>query len=335
MCHIHYIASWFYYESSEEASYYPQIGRKGDSPLAHSIYMQIQVPFYVTFKHYNPEARFLFFTNLESLPLFLNDFFHQLGIEVVTLPYKCKPPKGWYHSWANQFYLYDILQYMEKHMEDHDTFTIIDADCICQRSLTPFFEQVVKTGSGLYAVGTEDNWQSSDLDQTQMTEIYRSFYHTEPLQKLFYYGGEFISLRGDKVREVNMAYIPLWAYNLQLFEAQKPKLNQEALLFSVLAEHLQIRNSIGNAYIKRIWTNPKFNNCLPEDQHLTIWHLPYEKRRGLHYLYNDLKRNGYQITDNEAFWRKASKYCGVPTITLWKKCRDLTQKTKDIFLSLF
>lgn len=40
-----YIATWFYKESADEASFYPQAGQRGDSVLTHSIYMQIQVPF--------------------------------------------------------------------------------------------------------------------------------------------------------------------------------------------------------------------------------------------------------------------------------------------------
>lgn len=40
-----YIATWFYKESKEDASFYPQAGKRGDSALVHSIYMQIQVPF--------------------------------------------------------------------------------------------------------------------------------------------------------------------------------------------------------------------------------------------------------------------------------------------------
>ncbi len=328
----HYIASWFYFETADEASYYPQMGRKGNSPLAHSVYMQIQVPFFVTFRHYNPDAHLLFFTNLEKIPAFLSDLFSRLNVEVVTLSYSCKPPKGWYFAWANQFYLYDILRYMEARLNPTDVFTIIDADCICQRSLEPFFKQVIESGSGLYVNDDTDGWVSSDLNQQQATEIYRSFYQKEPVEKLYYYGGEFISLRGDKVREVNKAYTPLWNYNLKLFSEKKPKLNQEALMFSVLAEHLQIRNNIGNGYIKRIWTNPNHFNCVPEDQKLTIWHLPYEKRRGLHYLYIDLLHDGYRIKDENEFWKKASKYCGVPSITLWKKMRDLRQKLRDIFI---
>ena len=45
-----YIATWFYKESKEDASFYPQAGKRGDSALVHSIYMQIQVPFFTTFR---------------------------------------------------------------------------------------------------------------------------------------------------------------------------------------------------------------------------------------------------------------------------------------------
>ena len=44
-----YIATWGYKESKEDASFYPQAGKRGDSALVHSIYMQIQVPFFTTF----------------------------------------------------------------------------------------------------------------------------------------------------------------------------------------------------------------------------------------------------------------------------------------------
>ena len=52
-----YIATWFYKESKEDASFYPQAGKRGDSALVHSIYMQIQVPFFTTFRHYHPNDK--------------------------------------------------------------------------------------------------------------------------------------------------------------------------------------------------------------------------------------------------------------------------------------
>ena len=127
-----YIATWFYRESHEEASYYPQAGGRGDSALLHSVYMQIQVPFFTTFRHYNPEAELLFFTNLEAdqLPPFLTELFQRTRTEVVTLPYRNRPPKGWYKAWMNQFYVYDIFKEMERRMQLGDTLLVCDADCL-------------------------------------------------------------------------------------------------------------------------------------------------------------------------------------------------------------
>ena len=59
-----YIATWFYKESKEDASFYPQAGKRGDSALVHSIYMQIQVPFFTTFRHYHPNDKFLISASL-------------------------------------------------------------------------------------------------------------------------------------------------------------------------------------------------------------------------------------------------------------------------------
>ena len=154
---VNYITTWFYKESKEEASFYPQLGQKGSSSLVHSIYMQIQVPFFVTFKHYNPDAQFIFFTNLnqKELPDYLIRLFHKLNVEVVTLPYTCKPPKDWYPAWQNQFYLYDILKYMDGRMLENDTLLISDADCLCHTSLNTLFDAVRKDGSALYEFITD------------------------------------------------------------------------------------------------------------------------------------------------------------------------------------
>lgn len=97
-----YIATWFYRESADEASFYPQMGQKGDSALVHSVYMQIQVPFFRTFRHYNPAARLLFFTNLkrEGLPRFLLELFDELSVETVTLPLYTASAEGMVRSMA-------------------------------------------------------------------------------------------------------------------------------------------------------------------------------------------------------------------------------------------
>lgn len=331
MSAIPYIATWFYKESADEASFYPQAGQRGDSVLTHSIYLQIQVPFFVTFRHYHPEARLLFFTNALHLPPYLQRLFAGLDVETVRLPYRCTPPDGWYGAWRNQFYLYDIFRYMETRMEADDTLLLCDADCLCRRSLQPLFREVAQHGSALYELETRPTETVNGITLQQMTELYADCYGTQPQRPISYYGGEFIALRGDTVGRVNEAYGPLWQFNLQRFHDALSKLNEEALFFSVLAEHLHIRNDIANRYVKRLWTSPGYNNVRPGDEQLSVWHLPYEKKRGLYRLFRLLSAHP-EITDETDFWQKTSRWTGIPHISLEKRIYDrivtLWQKLK-------
>ena len=318
-----YIATWFYRESADEASFYPQMGQRGDSALVHSVYMQIQVPFFRTFRHYNPKVRLLFFTNLkrEGLPRFLLELFDELSVETVTLPYTRRPPKGWYEAWQNQFYLYDILSGMDGRMQADDTLLVCDADCLCRMPLDPLFDEIRNNGSALYEFITDRSATINGITLPQMETFYEACYNKPPRLPLAYYGGEFIGLRGDNVRRINEAYPELWAFNLARAGLQAPKLNEEAHVLSMLAERLDLRNAIANRYVKRMWTSPQFNNVRPGDEHLAVWHLPYEKKRGLYRLFRLLeKQKG--LGDEARFWEKAKAWTGVPAVSLVKRLRD-------------
>ena len=321
--YMNYIATWFYRESADEASFYPQMGQRGDSALVHSVYMQIQVPFFRTFRHYNPKARLLFFTNLkrEGLPRFLLDLFDELGVETVTLPYERRPPKGWYGAWQNQFYLYDILGWMGGRMKADDALLVCDADCLCRTPLDGLFDEIRKQGSALYEFITDRSATINGITLPEMEAFYTDCYGTPPRSPLAYYGGEFIGLRGDSVCRINEAYAGLWAFNLARADRREPKLNEEAHVLSVLAERLDLRNAVANRYVKRMWTSPQFNNVCPEDERLAVWHLPYEKKRGLYRLFRLLeKQKG--LGDEERFWHRAKELTGVPAVSLRKRLRD-------------
>ena len=321
--YMNYIATWFYRESADEASFYPQMGQRGDSALVHSVYMQIQVPFFRTFRHYNPKARLLFFTNLrrEGLPRFLLGLFDELGVETVTLPYERRPPKGWYGAWQNQFYLYDILGWMGGRMKADDALLVCDADCLCRTPLDGLFDEIRKQGSALYEFITDRSATINGITLPEMEAFYTDCYGTPPRSPLAYYGGEFIGLRGDSVCRINEVYAGLWAFNLARAGSREPKLNEEAHVLSVLAERLDLRNAVANRYVKRMWTSPQFNNVCPEDERLAVWHLPYEKKRGLYRLFRLLeKQKG--LGDEERFWHRAKELTGVPAVSLRKRLRD-------------
>lgn len=321
---IDYIATWFYKESDQEASFYPQMGEKGNSTLVHSIYMQIQIPFFITFQHYNPQAHFLFFTNLQAydLPFYLQQLFEKLKVEVISLPYVSRPPKGWYSAWQNQFYVYDILKEMENRMESEDCLLISDADCLCRASLHSLFDRTRNDGSALYEFITDTDYVINGITLPQLNKFYKACYKKEPQKPITYYGGEFIALRQDAIKRINAAFPILWNFNLKNASAGQPKLNEEAHVMSILAEHLQLRNRTANLYVKRMWTNPQFNNVRAGDENYPVWHLPYEKKRGLYYLYKLLKKDMTIINESE-FWKKASLYNGIPTIRWYKKVKDI------------
>lgn len=324
-----YIVTWFYKETNEESSFYPQIGKEGSSPLLQSIYMQIQVPFFTTFRYYNPQAKLLFFTNLNKpeLPQFLLDSFEQAKVEVCTIPYQNKPPKNWYKAWMNQFYVYDILQAMERRMAANDALLICDADCICHKPLDELFDNTRKAGSALYAMDYKPNVPINGTTLEEMEQVYTACYGVPPSTPLRYYGGEFIALRGDAVMAVNREFPKLRKFNFSRPQGM-PRLHEEAHFFSLLAEHLHLRNDIGNSYVKRMWTTWHFNNVVPGDEELPIWHLPAEKKYGLYHLYRLLERNK-GIHDEQIFWKKARTYCGIPHTGLRKKTYMLVSKLKE------
>lgn len=315
-----YIATWFYKENKDEASFYPQGGGRGDSPLLHSIYMQIQVPFFATFRHFNPDAVLMFFTNIDAaeLPPYLHDAFKVLDVRVVKLPYTCRPPKGWHDAWQNQFYIYDILKYMETAMYDDDCLLVCDADCICRSSLKSFFDGVRTKGSALYELHRKQEQLINGTTLAKMAQIYADMYGKSPEQPLYYYGGEFFALRKDMVEAVNSAFPPLWKHNIGQVGDDKPKLCEEAHVLSMLAEFLGIRNADANKVVKRMWTNPGFRSVVPEDVDLAVWHLPYEKKRGLYYMFQWLMKNGFRINDETEYQNLIKFYNGIP-VRSWKK----------------
>ena len=329
-----YIATWFYRESAEEASFYPQAGGRGDSSLLHSVYMQILVPFFTTFRHYNPQARLLFFTNLttEALPEFLHELFRRTRTEIVTQPYTCRPPKGWYKAWMNQFYVYDVMERMNRRMQPGDTLLICDADCLCRTPLDELFKTVRLRGSALYEMYYPSDYSINGTTPEEMAAFYTTYYGTPPSSALHYYGGEFIALSAEAAARVCREFPALWKFNFSQ-PADRPRLHEEAHMLSVMAERLHLRNDVANRYVKRMWTGKSYHNIQPGDELMPVWHVPAEKKFGLYRLYRLLEREK-GLRDEKRFWKKAGICCGIPYTTMEKRLQDMTLRIKNKISSL-
>lgn len=325
-----YIATWFYRENTTDCSYYPQVGGRGDSPLLHSVYMQILIPFFETFRHYNPQTELLFFTNIhrDELPKFLHSSLERCKVRCINLPYKLRPPKDWYHSWANQFYLYDILHHMGgKIMNKEDILLVCDADCICHKSLKELFVQVSRDGSALYDVGYEKKQIVNGASTEDLERFYEAMYGVKPRYGMRYYGGEFVCFRGDIVQKINYELPSLYTFNFGTDLKDVPRLYEEAHILSVLVERIQARHETGGKYVKRMWTGRIYSNVAEGDSEYSVWHLPAEKKTGLYLLYRFINHHG-GIINEEHFWHKASLWCGL------RGCRFQKQMI-DVFIKVF
>ena len=111
-----------------------------------------------------------------SFPIIWNDYSRSYGLRLLPCLYLCIPPKGWYGAWRNQFYLYDILRYMEKRMQADDTLLICDADCLCMRPLEQLFSDTRKYGSALYDASDRPDLSVNGITLKEMTDIYNDCY---------------------------------------------------------------------------------------------------------------------------------------------------------------
>jgi hypothetical protein len=102
--------------------------------------------------------------------------------------------------------------------------------------------------------------------------------------------------------------------------------------------YYKLHYPIGNAdpFIRRIWTGSlgAFNNALPTDLGLVLWHVPIEKRLGLRRLFRDV------ADEHSPFWNLAlgnplleylASHLGVHRNRPHKVVRDLSVRLVDRF----
>lgn len=113
------ISTWIYLDSPEESSEYPQVGKGSHLPEFQQVYWRCVAVFFDISTQTNPARRHILFSNVEAdkLPvvdrLDLKSFLKARKVEVVTLPLTWQTPEGYFGKWRNQFYIFDILAFLE------------------------------------------------------------------------------------------------------------------------------------------------------------------------------------------------------------------------------
>ncbi len=299
-----YIATWVYLDSPEEKSRYPNTGGNSTTTEFQAVYWRCIVLFYETSLRFHSNMKHIFFTNSEIIPvvdgLDIAAFFEKNDIQVVSLKNLYPLPKNYFSSFRNQFFEFSIIDYISKIMANEDMLILLDSDCVFSKSLQPAFQELSNSDSPAmtYVLNHTEEYEIHELTGKDMKQISEEFglkLHNNP----YYSGGELLFAKGSFFKHVAEDFKMVYKDLLLRHNENRLKFNEEAQVLSYYYYKLNAVIGGMDGYIKRMWTNRNyFRNIGPSDHQLTIWHLPNEKRVGIHNLFQMIK-NGENLREIE------------------------------------
>jgi hypothetical protein len=307
------ICTWIYLDSPEEKSEYPQVGKQSHLPAFQKIYWRCVIVFFDISIQQNPQKRHILFSNKdwEALPvingLHVGNYLKEKNVTLVTIPLTWQTPPGYFGKWRNQFYIFDILKFIETTYNQDDTFVVLDSDCIIQKPLNGLFDDIRKQGLLALPMPYDAQHNINGISRQDMRKIFSELDGKDPQMDPLYYGGEIFAASYPIIQQINAMAPSIWKTMLNRHQNGQIKFNEEAHFLSYC--YYQIGQfSLLDTYIKRIWTAPHYNNVQSSDVNIPIWHLPSEKTGGIALLFKKRKQLSAILMAGTL-----GNYVGIPT----------------------
>ena len=301
-----YIATWIYLEPEEEKSKYPN--NKGDStsPEFQAVYWRCVALFFKTSLRHHNNCKHLLFTNDGRIPvvdgLDLSIFFKENRIEVIQLDNKYPLPNDYFGIFRNQFFEFTIIDYLGKRLNNEDQLLLLDSDCVFAKPMHDSFARLQKEEHAItYIVDLERDYHIHGLTGDDMKELFEDF-GIKLDENPYYSGGELLFAKGTFFKKVAHDFPELFENLINRFKNGQKKFNEEAHVLSYF--FYKYNSDLGgmNEDIKRLWTNKNyFRNVTDQDKELSIWHLPNEKKTGIHRLYHKIVLNSPNLSSDKEF----------------------------------
>ena len=343
------IGTWLHAETKGTESCYPQVGGNPSSSAFQDIYWRCVVLFFASSVRHNPDASHELFTTVSSVPnigdFSTSQFLDSLNVRVIQVPFTHLPPPGYYGAWRNQFYILDIIKYLDSRRTSDEQYVILDSDCVFTDSIEPLSQELSRKGLLALDLDLPLDQDINGITQRDMKRIFEELGQPCASEAATYYGGEFFAATSAVIHQLACEVEPLWKIGLARFQAGKPKFNEEAHFLSYLYAKLGYADATANPYVARIWTGLKYQNTSPKDFDLMIWHVPAEKKHGIKRLFPQVIRPNspfWTVAPGQDFARYVAGYLGIPKSSPVKKARDifdtvvwrivgkLTQKKKSL-----
>lgn len=319
------IATWMVRDLPGEECTYSQVGSNSSNAEFQAVYWRSIAVFFASSLRVNASARHIFFTdrsnpvNVDGLEIFA--WFNRQGVEVQTVPFTHRPPKGFWDSWGNQFYIFDIIANLPS---DAPAFMVLDADCVWLRPAQDIFSRLLEKHLLAYTLDFDEEWVENGLTRNGMHSVYKAIWGEKCSRVPFYNGGEIMACDNDCLMFLRKHSQGVFDMNLDLFKQGLPYCREEAHMLSILYEKFGYDPFSANSFIRRIWTGSNYNDVrFPQDMSLAIWHLPYEKRLGIERLFRGMVLKNYKNSLQETdFIRYVGRLCGIPRRNRFKLFYD-------------
>jgi hypothetical protein len=265
----------------------------------------------------------------------LGSFLARLNVNVVNIQLTYSTPKGFYESWSNQFYIFDILKYLNVVSNDSDVYIILDSDCVWLGSVQQMVHDIRRYGVLTMDMNYPITHIINGLTRIQMKQIYEeiSGHAVEDIPP--YFGGEFFGGTGTQIRAICNEIDSVWDETMQRFRNNLEKFNEEAHMLSYIYNKLGYAVGTANQYIKRIWTGLTWNNVSPKDLDLVIWHLPGEKKYGLRRLFKQVSNPNSEFWNHRFLPQFLGNFFGIPRRSFIGLSTAVMDRVKSKFTSRF
>lgn len=283
------ICTWFVADDASSATYFPQVGLSSDAPEAQATYWRCIVVFYASSLVVNPDCQHVFFTNTRVPTIDGIDIaklFQAWGVEIVTLPITYRLQKNELGSWGNQFYVFDVIDWLAKEAIA-ETVMILDSDIVWTRGASDLIEAIDTNGALTYRLGADEYPDDAVINGRTRAQMARFLAaNGGPAHPAIAYdGGEIYAARQDITERISARARELWP---QIASGAADAPLEEAHFLSVLYELEGLAQGTGNRFIRRMWTTFHHHNLHDSDSELVLWHLPAEKKTGFADLYRQI-----------------------------------------------
>ena len=333
-----YICTWLYADSVDEDSAHYQVRGGSSSTHFQAIYWRSVSLFFATSLRQHPDARHVLFTNVTSLPVVddvpIASLLDSLNVEIVRLPLTFGTPPGYYHEWRNQFYVFDILHYLNDRLMPSDSAMLLDSDCVWVSDVEPMWDALRRDGALTYVVMYHPDWKNNGLSRVDMSTIASSLLGQEISHPLVYCGGELIAATGAELRKLVPEVDAVWEQLMERHARNDSVFHEEGQTLSYIYYKLEYPLGNGDPFIRRIVTDSLGvdNNASAHDHGLVVWHVPLEKRLGIRRLFSTVTR------ETSLFWslpsgielrRYLGSSLGVPRNSIRKRALDIARRSAD------